>query len=331
MDGGARAESQHSRARGFARWFSWIFGIAMLAAVVIAALHFSEEREFVHMAERAEPWWMIVAIALQVGTYFAQGESWRVVTRAAGAAVPLGEMFKLSLAKLFVDQALPSGGISGTYIVARGLEQRGVARSTVMAAIVVDMVSYYGAYVVTLAAALGIMIVAGHASPVIVATAVFFLVFSVAFAVVSLALSGRTYRVPVWLQRVPVLRQVLALLATANRELARSLSLLLKSGGYQLAIVLFDAATVWVLIRALGDHASPAGVFASFMISTLIRTVGIVPGGLGIFEAASVLTLKLTGVPVGVALAATLLFRGLSFWIPMAPGLIFSRGPRRTG
>jgi len=39
-----------------------------------------------------------------------------------------------------------------------------------------------------------------------------------------------------------------------------------------------------------------------------------------------VVTLKIAGVPVAVALAATLLFRGLSFWLPMVPGLVFSRG-----
>jgi Mg2+-importing ATPase len=65
------------------------------------------------------------------------------------------------------------------------------------------------------------------------------------------------------------------------------------------------------------------------MISTLLRTIGIVPGGLGTFEAASVLTLKLAGVSVAVALGSTLLFRGLSFWLPMLPGLVFSRGARK--
>jgi Mg2+-importing ATPase len=51
---------------------------------------------------------------------------------------------------------------------------------------------------------------------------------------------------------------------------------------------------------------------------------------LGIFEAASVVTLKLAGVSVPVALAATLLFLGLSFWLPMVPGLLFSREVRKT-
>jgi len=315
---------------GALQWFSWIFGFAVLAAVIIAALHFSEERELVRITENAQPWWLAIAILLQVGTYLAQGETWRVVTRAAKFSVPLSAAFKLSLAKLFIDQALPSAGISGTVVVARALEQRGVSRAVVIAAVVVDSVSYYAAYVLTLALALVITVVGGHAGPFIVAAALFFVMFSVVLTAAALVLSGRSSVGPNWLKRVPLLKHALALLSQADPKLARSLPLIFKSGLFQLAIVLLDAATVWVLIRSLGEVASPTGVFASFMISTLLRTIGIVPGGLGTFEAASVVTLKLAGVPVAVALAATLLFRGLSFWLPMVPGLVFSRGARKA-
>ena len=94
---------------------------------------------------------------------------------------------------------------------------------------------------------------------------------------------------------------------------------------WQVAIFLLDAATVWVCIHSLGAAAPADAVFASFMISSLVRTMGVVPGGLGTYEAASVLTLRLVGISLPVALSATLIFRGLSFWIPMLPGLWFSR------
>jgi uncharacterized membrane protein YbhN (UPF0104 family) len=55
-----------------------------------------------------------------------------------------------------------------------------------------------------------------------------------------------------------------------------------------------------------------------------------VPGGLGIFEAASVAMLKAIGVPIAAALAATLLYRGFSYWLPMAPGILFARRETRT-
>jgi len=44
------------------------------------------------------------------------------------------------------------------------------------------------------------------------------------------------------------------------------------------------------------------------------------PGGLGTFEASMVLMLRLAGIDLPVALSTTLLFRGLSFWLPMLPG-----------
>ena len=96
-----------------------------------------------------------------------------------------------------------------------------------------------------------------------------------------------------------------------------------------MAIFLLDTMTMWFLILALGTVASPTAVFASFMTSSLLRTVGFLPGGLGTFEATSVFTLKVSGVPIAVALGATLIFRTLSFWLPMIPGLIYSHALTR--
>jgi Mg2+-importing ATPase len=88
--------------------------------------------------------------------------------------------------------------------------------------------------------------------------------------------------------------------------------------------MLFDASTLWIMLFALAASVSLPPVFASFMLSSLARTLGPIPGGLGIFEAASVATLKLMGVPIAAGLAATLLFRGVSFWLPLLPGVILT-------
>ncbi|MDN7151711.1 lysylphosphatidylglycerol synthase domain-containing protein [Paraburkholderia sp. WS6] len=49
------------------------------------------------------------------------------------------------------------------------------------------------------------------------------------------------------------------------------------------------------------------------------------PVGLGTFEAASVAMLSLLGVSVEAARAGTLLLRGLTFWLPMLPGIWLAR------
>jgi Mg2+-importing ATPase len=311
--------------RRAARWLSWIVGAAVLAAVIVAALRSSEERELYRLTREARPAWLGVALLLQAGTYLFQGEIWRLVARAAGAGVSRRTATWLSLGKLFVDQALPSAGISGNVLMVRGLEGRGVPRPAVMAAVVVDTASCYATYVLGLGAALLITAVHHQASRLVLYASIPFALVSLAAAAAVLALSGpRAGAAARKAARFAPARRALELFAAADPQLARRPSLLAAATGYQAAILLLDAATVWALIAALGAHAAPSGVFASFMISTLFRIIGVVPGGLGAFEAASVLTLKLVGVSVPVALAATLLFRGLSFWLPMLPGLWFA-------
>jgi uncharacterized protein (TIRG00374 family) len=148
---------------------------------------------------------------------------------------------------------------------------------------------------------------------------------------IVLALVGRTRRLPRVIARFRPWRELFDFLRDADPRLSRSPSLLWRASLCQLAIFLLDAATVFVLARSLGTHAAPVEVFASFMFANLLRSVSLVAGGLGTFEAVSVLSLHLVGIPVAVALAATLLLRALSFWLPMPIGIApYRRVSRRA-
>jgi Mg2+-importing ATPase len=307
-------------------WLPWLIGTALLAAVVAAAMHFTEEQAFVRLLGQVDVAWLLAAVALQALTYLAQAATWLTVLRRSGAPVSVGYATALSLQKLFIDQALPSMGLSGTASVVKALENRGAAEPAVMAAVAVDVSCYFAAYVLCLGAALAIFVAGGHGGVLVVASAVLFLAFAGALATGILALSGRPGgRATQQLLRVPGIGRMVELLRQADPHLARDPRLLLRATMLQLSVFALDAATLWVLMGALGFTALPAPVFASFMLASLLRTVGLLPGGLGTFEAASVSALSLAGTPVAIALSATLLFRGLSFWLPMIPGLVIAR------
>ena len=306
-------------------WGSWLLGAAVLAAVVFLALHFSEGREFLSLAQRARPRWLAVAFLLQAATYFAQAEVFRGAPRRAGFPLRRRWLAELSVTKLFLDQALPSAGISSTVVVTRALQQAGVSRGVAAAGALINIASYNAAYVVALFVALGLTIVDHAASRFVVVVSILFLVFSIAMTAAVLALAGRRSRRLAALGRLPVVKGLLGFMEDADAPLMRNAPLMLGATLWQIAIIALDAATMWVLLRAIGAPAPVTGVFASFMISSLFRTVGIVPGGLGTYEATSVLMLRLAGIGLPAALSATLLFRGLSFWLPMLPGLWFSR------
>lgn len=190
-------------------WPSWIVGATILAAVVGVGMHISEGREFLVHAEQAAPWWLLLALILQASTYLAQGEVFRGARRAAGCKVPLGAVYELSLAKLFVDQALPSAGISSTVLVAKALERRAVPRGVVAASMVINIASYHAAYVVCLLIALAITVLRGQTNPLVLFVSVIFVAFSIALIAGLLVVSGPAVpHLGAKLRRFPVLKNV---------------------------------------------------------------------------------------------------------------------------
>ena len=194
-----------------------------------------------------------------------------------------------------------------------------------MSTVAVDAATFYIAYVIDLAIALAFLEWEGHASPLIVTAAVLFLCYGSALVTAVLSLTRRPPgRLAASLQKLPVVGRLVELLQQGSPHLVHDPALLVRATALQMLITLLDATTVWILLKSLGTDASAGAVFASFMIASVMRSIGFLPGGLGTFEAAAVGALALAGVPIAAGLSATLLFRGLSFWLPMIPGLVLS-------
>jgi uncharacterized membrane protein YbhN (UPF0104 family) len=79
------------------------------------------------------------------------------------------------------------------------------------------------------------------------------------------------------------------------------------------------------MFRALGNDPAIWIVFVSFIMASMAATLGPIPLGLGTFEAGCVGMLSFLGMAIETALAATILLRGLTFWLPMVPGLWLAR------
>jgi hypothetical protein len=132
-------------------------------------------------------------------------------------------------------------------------------------------------------------------------------------------------RAPAWTSRLPAFGELLARIAAAPATLLHDRRLLAATIVLQLQVFVLDAATLWVVFLALAEPVSPLTAYVSFMAGSVAATIGPIPLGLGTFEGAAVTMLHVLGVDVEAALAATLLLRGLTFWLPMIPGLWLAR------
>jgi glycosyltransferase 2 family protein len=323
-------------ARGGSRG-AWATGLVVLAGVVAFAIWHGEEHRFETIIRRAEPAWLLTAVVLQAGTYFATAAMWHRVLAWAREPSSLGSLVPLSLAKLFTDQMVPSGGISGSTLVVSALRKRGTSTPTATATVLVSFVAYYLAYAAALAVALAILWMLGDLGVAVLALAAVLLVLAIGVTLAIRWISRRGSRpLPRWVAALPVARAFLKRIGEAPPQALSDRGLLAAAAGLQLLVFALDGSTLWAMLRAVGWHADPGVIFAAFMIASVAGTIGIVPGGLGTFEGTCVAMLHVVGVPVADALTATLLLRGFTFWLPMLPGLWLTRrvlgnavGPRR--
>ncbi len=73
-------------------------------------------------------------------------------------------------------------------------------------------------------------------------------------------------------------------------------------------------------VRAVGGHVALVGVAIVFLTGSALGSVVPTPGGLGAVEAALSAGLTAAGLPGAAAVSAVLLFRLLTFWLPVPVG-----------
>lgn len=301
-------------------------GVLGFIAVILVALHLGSLEKMAALARSARPGWLLIALCVQATTYVSAALVWRQALARASHSLPLRTLVPLGIAKVFTDQVLPSGGVSGTMLVVHGLIRRRIPAEIAMAAMLIGLVSYDVAYLIVVLTSAGILWVQHHINVPLLIGVTIFVVVTVAIPAAVLGLRRWGERQPVawvskWLGATDLLRELI----DAPTDLLRSPRLLMQTVGLQLAIFTLDALTLWLVFNALGEVPALWVVFVSFAIASMVTTIGPIPVGLGTFEGASVGMLSLLGVSVEAALAATLLLRGMTFWLPMVPGVWLAR------
>ena len=273
-----------------------------------------------------------MAFLLQAMTYVCVGSVWRAALAALGRREPLGRLLRLAILKVFADQSVPSSGLSGTLVVTRALARRGVPWPDALGAMLFAGITKYGAYLAATIAAISLLWLFHDASPLWVGLAG--AAGAVAIAIPVLLLLAKR-----WVHHATVSRlarwfgaeDALDALADAPTDLIRRPVLLLGGVVGQGLVFLFDSLPIMVMFLALGEHVGLQATFPALVMATVAVTVAPLPTSLGTFEAACVAVLVSLGARSEAALAATLLFRGLAFWLPILPGSYLMRAELATG
>lgn len=276
---------------------------------------------FAVQAARAEPRWLGIAALSQLATYACLSIVWARILARVGSPLRILTLYPLAVAKLFADQAIPSGGVSGAVFFLHALGRRGVPHRLAFSVFVFNTAAFFAAFLSATMISFAALATAEDAPPALAASiaafaAIIMLLLVVAFIVFAL----HPTTPPAWTAKIPRFNQASEWIRTAARHINAERRLFFEAAVIQFSIRLIDGFTVFLIFLAIGGSASYAACFFAVVIASVAATIGPIPMGLGTFEAGMVAALKVFDAPIEDALTVTLIFRGLSLWMPLLPG-----------
>jgi uncharacterized protein (TIRG00374 family) len=254
--------------------------------------------------------WCLAALALSAVTY-----AGATLSLSGYVAERLGFLRTtlVQLAGSFVTLVTPAA-VGGVALNIRYLQRRKVPPAVAVASVAVSQVAAFVLHIlmlITFAAIAG----AGTSKPIRPPTWAYFVVAGLlvlAAAVLALPAGRRLVRA----RLSPTFRQVVPrLVETAQhpRRLAQAL------GGALLLSIAYIGCLA-ASVAAFGGSAPFAKIAVVYLTGSALGSIIPTPGGLGAVETALTVGLTAAGVPSGVAVSAVLLFRLLTFWLPIPFG-----------
>jgi uncharacterized protein (TIRG00374 family) len=304
----------------------WLGPILLVVLITIVALS-TEPRDYIKLVTQMQPVWLIVALLLQGGTYLSHAAVWKLGLGRVKERVPLTQLFYLSLSQQFINQTLPSVGLSGTAAVAGFLHRRGISHRAVALALGLNLLGLYLAHLLVFACAVTIIWFNHFLDTTLIYLTVIFSVVMTVILIVSgyiWFLASRN-ALPPFVMRFRTIRTFLSAVQDLPRGALFRGEILVPAIIFLTVIVVLDALTLWIVLYALGLHLSFALVFASHVVSSTTAMLLLVPGGIGVFEGSLTVMLNLFGLGIAPALAVSILFRGFTYWLPMIPGYLITQ------
>ena len=295
-------------------------GVSALAALVLFITHAGDITTFARQAANAKAGPLFAALGAQAAPYLIASYVWFHFLRRIDAPLPFASLVPLSFAKLFADQAIPSGGLSGAAFFLFALTRRGVPDKAAFRTFVFTTSAYFLAFLCAAIVSLIALSLAENAPPTLSASVSAFAgLFVFLTMLAGLAILYKA-PMPAFLAKRRITEKALEFLSAALNDIRQMPRLFAKLAVVLLLSRVVDGLTLMLISEAIG---APVTVFTGFIavaIASIAATIGPVPMGLGTFEAGMVASLTVFGASVEDALTITLIYRGLTLWLPLLPG-----------
>jgi uncharacterized protein (TIRG00374 family) len=261
------------------------------------------------------------------------------------------DMYKLNLELNFVNHILPSGGVSGISYFTVRMRAFGVSGPKSTLSQLIKLLILYISYQPILIVGVFLLALRGHVNN---------LVMVVASSLITLLVVG-TFG---FIYMIESRRRINSFLTTITRIINKILSpfrrkpetiniagaqeafgelhdnyQLLKGNWRQLKMPFIylmlanatEVAAVYAVYVAFGRLVNVGAVILAYAVANFAGLVSVLPAGIGIYEGLMTAVLVATGIPAGLSIPVTIMYRVINMVIQLTPGYYFYQRALRGG
>ena len=296
-----------------------LMAVVALVAVwtLLAQLDFQQVSTAV---SQANGWWMLAALVFSAATYVGAGLT---LVAFSPERLSLWRSTEVHLASAVVSLVAPAG-VGGAAINLRFLNRKGVPTAVGVATVALVQVVQF---IVTVVLLVVLAAMTGQSTGLTLPSGWVLVAAGAVVVVAAVVLTIPRARTWAWAKIEPTYRQVWPRLVWVMSNPVR---LALGVGGalmLSLSYILSFSASLWAF-----GYTVPFAVLAiTYLASNTVGSIVPSPGGIGPVELALTAGLVAAGVPYGVALSTAIVYRLVTFWIPIPVGWLSLQRLQKVG
>ena len=260
--------------------------------------------------QQANLWWAAAAVALSALTYVGAALA---LDGSLTERIPLGPNIGVQMATSFVGVAAPGGGLA---LSARFLQKRGIDTATAVGAVGVDTVAGLIVHLTLTGLFVALAGSSGLQTFDLPSLGTIGLIAAGVALVAAVGVAVPWSRALLLTRVVPATKRSLANIG----EIARQPSKMIELFGGCLVITMGYILALAVAVSAFGAGPAFTSIALVYLVGSMVSSVAPTPGGIGAVEATLIAGLTSAGMSSTTAVAAVILFRLATFWIPLLPG-----------
>ncbi|MGD0284049.1 MAG: lysylphosphatidylglycerol synthase transmembrane domain-containing protein [Candidatus Saccharimonadales bacterium] len=327
------------------RHWKILLNVVTVGALLIIV--FSIRHELVTTFEnlaRVHAWILLLMIPIEMFNYHSQTKLYEGLFKLVGNKVEYNLLYKTALELNFINSVFPSAGISGVSYFGMRLRSDKISGTKAAVVQMIKLVLILLSFEILLIVGVFIMAVSGHINDLTIAVASSLSTLMVIGTFAGMMILSEKKRTDATLafitrlinQLIHVIRPKHPETISAERwrrgaqELHENYMVIRSNYKelkqpliYATLANLTEVLAIYVVYGAFGHWVNIGAIILAYAVANFAGLVSVLPGGIGIFEALMTAVLAAAGIPIGLSIPVTVMYRVLNTIIQVPPGYYF--------